>query len=966
MPSTVDQIRYALEQQDGLTEEVMGPLAAAYADEVYRVNARLYEAVALLRKGLRSEAIQRACMKPNAIDGAANLDFPEVEAWHEFLRFLAIPVPPEVNHDAARQLNEAIVDSQPLTELLDRHRRLAIAKAPLAWRIRVLRRIAKLDPTNSVWEDDLEEWERVRLKQIPGDLKIAIQGGDAKTAARLRDELTNHAWRIEPDSRLVQDVCAAVDQFLYDSQLARLRETAPQLHDAFAEFDVSRAMTLRDQWRETQAAMTSPPPIELQDQVAPAMSWLEELDREQALVQERAETIAQLETALAQKLPTADLQAIHLRASRFDEPIPIDLDQRYRVAVAESELVGKRKTQAIYVSILAVTVVAAGSIGVWQWKADREKRLTTATNHLKTLLDGGKLREAAHYLKRIETTQPETAEAAEIVSLQTQLEGLRAEEEARAAQFASYMQQAANENPAKIDVAALLKAESLAISEKEKAEAFQVRRKLSQWERELETEHSRSALDELDVYRAELNKIESGVASTESLKAIAILVGKVGQLGATYPRRSGRADAQIQIVRARAVAIRDAMQKQSQEMQRRQAAMDRVLRSMSLSALANHLRAYARELPTAPMAAEFASVAAEQPLWDQALQTNQFASQLRVSLTGGITPQETQPLLDAYQALTERVAYNPLLDAIPELAERLTEIRGREAVLAKVMQDLQQQVFAELVSIEVPSDDDRAINVRYFIYDSHVDQIRSRIQGGGNIGVEVVVNESAAVERKGFSGPIKVISEPQKTIEWLINKLNSDRKEFLSDWEGTFLTTAAELRSRPNLDGLIKESLLLSLLKGGAVGSEMLRQSLADALERLERREEERRKWFAAKRPDSSLDPQVERHVVPEMSRAYADRSTPWRDIQAAARREYRWVGCVLRNHVGNVKMHINEPPEVAAGKLYVVRRASGDSGKAEFAEVGTWKQDQAVPETDSQDLIAGRPLFLLSVTTSN
>ncbi len=37
---------------------MMRPLATAYADEVYQVNARLYEAVALLRKGLRSEAIQ--------------------------------------------------------------------------------------------------------------------------------------------------------------------------------------------------------------------------------------------------------------------------------------------------------------------------------------------------------------------------------------------------------------------------------------------------------------------------------------------------------------------------------------------------------------------------------------------------------------------------------------------------------------------------------------------------------------------------------------------------------------------------------------------------------------------------------------------------------------------------------------------------------------------------------------------
>ncbi len=109
-----------------------------------------------------------ASMKPNAIDGAANLDFPEVEAWHEFLRFLAIPVPPEVNQDAARELNEAIVDTQPLTQLLNRHRRLAIAKAPLAWRIRVLRRIAQLDPVNPVWELTSKKMGKRSAQTDPG------------------------------------------------------------------------------------------------------------------------------------------------------------------------------------------------------------------------------------------------------------------------------------------------------------------------------------------------------------------------------------------------------------------------------------------------------------------------------------------------------------------------------------------------------------------------------------------------------------------------------------------------------------------------------------------------------------------------------------------------------------------------------------------------------------------------------
>src|SRR5690606_4326811 len=119
-------------------------------------NERLTKAVALLHKGLRSEAIQVVSLAPNALDAAAALDFPEFDSWCEILQFFGIAVPDELQRDLADQLNEAIVESQPLAGHLRQHRRLAIARAPLAWRLKILRRIAAMDPTNGVWEEDLE------------------------------------------------------------------------------------------------------------------------------------------------------------------------------------------------------------------------------------------------------------------------------------------------------------------------------------------------------------------------------------------------------------------------------------------------------------------------------------------------------------------------------------------------------------------------------------------------------------------------------------------------------------------------------------------------------------------------------------------------------------------------------------------------------------------------------------------
>ena len=159
MSTLPDEIRKALEKPDGISEETMSTLAARYDEQVRAVNERLDEAVALLRKNLRSEAIQSANRRPNVMEAAVALDFPERIEWQEILQFLSVPVPQQLDHDKVRQINEAIVETQPIDELLKQHRKLAIAKAPLSWRLKVLRRIAEVDSIESIWMEDVEDYE---------------------------------------------------------------------------------------------------------------------------------------------------------------------------------------------------------------------------------------------------------------------------------------------------------------------------------------------------------------------------------------------------------------------------------------------------------------------------------------------------------------------------------------------------------------------------------------------------------------------------------------------------------------------------------------------------------------------------------------------------------------------------------------------------------------------------------------
>ncbi len=202
--AVVDRIREALNRQDGISAETMSALAVSYGMEVETVNERLGVCVGLLRKGLRSEAIQQANIRPSLVDWCAKLDSPEIEEWYEILQFLQVKLPRSLNRDWARQLQEALIEEQPLEQVLRQHRRLAIAKAPLAWRLKVLRRIASIDAANPVWQEDIESWEKARLREVGAELDRAVKEQNFEAVSAISAELSSNEWRIPPSAEFVK------------------------------------------------------------------------------------------------------------------------------------------------------------------------------------------------------------------------------------------------------------------------------------------------------------------------------------------------------------------------------------------------------------------------------------------------------------------------------------------------------------------------------------------------------------------------------------------------------------------------------------------------------------------------------------------------------------------------------------------------------------------------------------------
>ncbi|TWU65938.1 hypothetical protein [Crateriforma conspicua] len=961
-----DQIRQALEKRDGISAQSMSPLAASYQQEAERVNVRLQEAVALLRKGLRAEAIQRASLRPNALEAAAALDFPEVEEWFEVLQFLEVPLPTPVDQDAVQQINEAIVETQPLAELFKRHRRLAIAKAPLPWRLKVLRRIAALDPMNGVWQEDLESWETERGNQIASELKLAIEQDDAQTIDRLHEEISSTAWLVEPNPKLIQEIKAKKQQNKHAADLTNLTRIAPLLHDAFCQFDDTRAKQLRSEWNQVVARMATTVPADLDEQVEPALAWLSEMDDQESAFAARKASIEKLERILDSDKPTTDIQRAYREASRFEEPIPEALVQRFHAVIAERELRQRAKTRFMIGAAVASCISVAAMVGFWQWQSAHKASVAKAASELKALVDTGEFTQADQLYNRIAKSQPNVINSPDIATLKIKIDEQIAAERERANRFESLLAAASDDDPSLIDLQALRDAKKLAASDADQARVYDIERMRSKWEREQTKLDDKALLERLAVHESNLDRIEAGTANPAAVHSVSQILTDLDNDVAKFSKHSYQLKARTKLTRDRAVGLRDAMQDTILKADARSDGLEKIVRADSLQELAEGITAYERALPETYLSREFNQVLSETSMWRTPQLVSQWFRDIDAAAKRGLSPAEVKRLSEQREKLAQKIEVDALLQQGSRLTDLFEEVAGRAAILDEGFQKISAQTISELVTVLAPAEIGRTQQHGFLIYRTHFEQTRDAIEGDGNLGVEVVVNESAAVQRRGLSAPRRIVMEPAATLQWLSEREADNRQKFLADWDAAFLATLAALRQRPQLDGIIKELLMLQVMEVAIEGSSFLRTELEPELTFLKRRKDARKRWYEPKPFNAKLAFEVESRVIPALASAYKRRTTPSLQIREAVNRSIDWVGVLLRRTDGNMDVTMHRSPTDTTGDLYTLRPSSSSPKIAALEKIGSWNGKVPTLNRSRSGLLSGRPVFLVSKADSD
>ena len=241
---TVEAIQNFLAIGGELTEDDIETLHSPLVELIEVANQRLETSDLLLRKGLRSEAIQEAELEPNLFDVVAELDFPEWNDWRAYVVANGFSPQPDLLLDIAAALNEAYTANQPLEKLLRRHRVYALARGDLAERVKILRAIAKVDSDNPIWQQDLKAYEKARCTQIEREFQASVKRGSFSEIKRLHQEISGPTWSSAPNQSLAKKIEREYRNMISTNAMGRLVELEQSINRAYSAFDVENALSL--------------------------------------------------------------------------------------------------------------------------------------------------------------------------------------------------------------------------------------------------------------------------------------------------------------------------------------------------------------------------------------------------------------------------------------------------------------------------------------------------------------------------------------------------------------------------------------------------------------------------------------------------------------------------------------------------------------------------------------------------
>lgn len=841
--TVIDQIRGILKGRAPISREMLEPLVVEYSEQVVRVNERLQRCEGLLRKGLRSEAIQLADLEPRLLDEVALLDFPELEDWEDILRFYGLDVPASLLLDAALQLQDAMFSEQPLNAVLKQHRKLAIARAPLSWRLKVLRQIARLDPGNPNWGEDVEAWEKVRLKELDRDVDDATQKGNLEVLQKIKDEIEGERWIIKPPEALGKRLDEKIKTLSIAAIHTQLHSLAERLNQAFCEMDSHQGKSLAQQWQQVAVGMAQIPPKSWQ-LAEPALAWVEELERERKRREEFEDLSQRLRDNLNEQAKVTDVMRLHQALVRMDMGIEASLERLYQSFLENRRIEGQRRTHLVMAGLIGSLVIVASLIGFFLWqRADLNREMEIA-GQLENLVKEEKFDEADRFIQQMNSTAGDMMKRPSVSKLVEEVKQWFTKEEDRLKQFEDYLVRADSTEDAKIDLDAVVQAERLAQSESEKGRAFALRKRHTEWERSVAEKQRNEAEKELLSVVNSMANLESKEALEVDEDELAQIRKQLGDIAINYPKCGDLVLGEVKLAEKRLGDLTRSVREIKSRMQLGERLLLAVRSASSTEKLASALNDFNARVVGVQLNPEFDAALAEVEAWLVAEKWNQWAGSLGEFQKSSTDSAEALRLATAWNDEIKSIQGLPPSALYPQIAEDLNLIEGRKDLLESYRNELTDSLWSGFGTVVIDDESDKKRRFTYASKEKDIQKKAADYADGKTVGIEVVMEKDGTYGNWAPKGAFIYVPEPHLTVESILAELEKKVSSFERNWEREWLAQMARLIKDNRIDAMVKEELLLGMLRTMQKGTVSLKPMCDALIEDLVSRDRERQNWF--------------------------------------------------------------------------------------------------------------------------
>jgi hypothetical protein len=298
LSDSLDIIRNFLNSINAQPDETVRMAAEVYRTHQAAAATRLRQCAYYLDRELVGEAVHLASQEPNLLQQCLTLAFPELTEWIKQAELNSLPTPIGIIADNdVQRLNQAFLREETVREALARHRRLAMAKAPLQIRLEAVRALVKADPMAYGWPEDLKKLESLRLKELHEQILAALDRCDPDELIRLEAELDPELWQSKPPDNWLVSIRQTLSDVSGEKIQAGYQRAATALSKAYAAKSFEKGLALRDEWQNLSRDGPQPE-ANILSLVEPALDWLkvESERRRQAGALEQA--IRRLENAI--------------------------------------------------------------------------------------------------------------------------------------------------------------------------------------------------------------------------------------------------------------------------------------------------------------------------------------------------------------------------------------------------------------------------------------------------------------------------------------------------------------------------------------------------------------------------------------------------------------------------------------------------------------------------------------------